>query len=179
MVSQKLRHRSPIEEPHSASANDEADDCPRSHATMPKLAHRVRNSGEGLAMTILRFILAGQLHGDGACYEAAYQAAEAALDLPEAVELVARVTCLVLAIRRERNDVFHFLPAPCCRITHDEQEFLTSLQAAIDNDHASFSSSLFLLLRSQAGRCTGQALSLLAQALVHSRLAFQARRRLQ
>jgi hypothetical protein len=75
--------------------------------------------------------LARQVLGDGACYEAAYQAAETALDLPQAVELVARVTGLVRSIRRETSDVFHFLPANCRRITRDEQDFLGALRTAI------------------------------------------------
>ena len=179
MVNSKPRHRLAIDELHSISTNEEEARCGHSPTEMPQPPRYACGAGEGLAMTLTRFILAGQLHGDGACYEAAYQAAERALDLPDAVELVAHVTCLVLAIRRERNGVFHFLPPNCSRITRDERDLLSALRSAIDDDHTALQGTLSLLARGQAGRCTGLALSRLAQALVHFGLASEPRRSLQ
>jgi hypothetical protein len=171
MVDLKLRERSAVEGASSVSVTDERRSCARHRAALPSLAQYDSTAGEALAISLLRFIFAGQLHGDGACYEAAHHAAETALDFPEATELVVRVTCLVRAMKCERSDEFQFLPPNCCRITRDEQSFLHALRAAIDGDAGSLCATPALLSQDQAGRRTDQALTSLARALVTSGLA--------
>lgn len=139
--------------------------CSQHNKSMPHLARCARNRSEVLAMTVGRFILAGQLHGDGACFEAAYEVAESVLDMSEAVDVVARVTCVVRSIRRERTGNFHFLPPNCCRLTPDEVNLLVALQAAIDGDISAFAGALALLTRGNAANRTAQAMSLLAETI--------------
>jgi hypothetical protein len=83
-----------------------------------------------LALSILRFVAAGYMTSDVACWDAAYDAAERILGPVEGPQLVAAMTGIMRAIRQERGGDWAFMPATCCRATDDEYQLIVLIGCA-------------------------------------------------
>lgn len=94
----------------------------RSHLTL--IADVCTDDAEVLALAILRFVAAGYLTCDVACWDAAYDEAERRLGPVEGPQAVAAMTGVLRAIRKERQGDWLFMPATCCRATDDECKLL-------------------------------------------------------
>jgi hypothetical protein len=93
--------------------------CPnRNHPT--RTVDICADEAEVLALALLRFVAAGYLTSDVACWEAARDKAEQALGPVVGSQAVAAMTAVLRAVRRERQGDWRFMPATCCRATGDE-----------------------------------------------------------
>jgi hypothetical protein len=99
------------------------DDC----TALPKLADVCRDDIEILAMSISRFIAAGYMTSDVACWDAGHDLAERKLGPIAGPRLVASMASVIRALRAERIEPWHFMPANCCRVTRDELELVKLL----------------------------------------------------
>ena len=99
---------------------------------MPSITEACRGNAEVLALSILRFVAAGYMTSDVACWDAAHDGAERLLGPIEGPRLVAAMTGVMRAIRLERNGEWRFLPATCCRVTEDERSLVALLACARD-----------------------------------------------
>lgn len=88
------------------------------------------DDADKLALSVLRYVAAGYLTGDVACWEAAHDAAERILGPVEGADFVASMTGIVRAIRREREGEWRFMPATCCRATADECDLIELIGCA-------------------------------------------------
>jgi hypothetical protein len=103
---------------------------------MNRMADICADDAEVLALSILRFVAAGYMTSDVACWDAAYDTAERVLGPVEGPQLVAAMTALVRAIRRERDGDWCFMPATCCRATADELQLIGLIGSARRGLHA-------------------------------------------
>src|SRR3954462_12924580 len=97
------------------------------HDQLPTVAEACANEAQVLALAITRFIAAGYMTQDVACWGAGYQCAEEALGPAHAPRLVAAMIGVMRALRTERKQPWQFMPATCCRVTHDEIDLLRAL----------------------------------------------------
>ncbi|MFO1151874.1 MAG: hypothetical protein U1E62_26145 [Alsobacter sp.] len=100
------------------------------HDALPLVIRYCRDDAEVLALSISRSIASGYMTGDVACWDVAHGAAETILGPQKGAALAAAITAVVRAIRAERRREWSFLPATCCRVTRDEQDLVSLLQAA-------------------------------------------------
>jgi hypothetical protein len=97
------------------------------HDRLGGVAAACADDAEILALSIIRFVAAGYMTGDIACWDAAYNSAEELLGAADGAQFVASMVCVMRAIRAERQDDWRFMPAPCCRVTDDERQLLRLL----------------------------------------------------
>ena len=100
------------------------------HDRMPLIAEVCADDADVLALSISRFVAAGYMTGDIACWDAAYDAAENALGPNDGPQLIARLTAVMRGLRAERQSDWRFMPATCCRVTADEEHLVALLQRA-------------------------------------------------
>ncbi|MXQ14229.1 hypothetical protein [Microvirga makkahensis] len=125
------------------------------HAPLPKLTEVCTDQAEVLALTITRFIAAGYMTQDAACWDAGHQCAEEALGYVDGPRLVAAMAGVMRALRVERQQPWHSMPASCCRTTRDEIELMAALsQARIANTTALATSMQILTGQDEAPRLT-------------------------
>jgi hypothetical protein len=67
-------------------------------------------------LSVLRFVAAAYATGETACWEAAFQLADRAVDTENGPVLVARITTLVRILRRAGRHELACLPASCNRL---------------------------------------------------------------
>jgi hypothetical protein len=135
------------------------------HNRLPHVTEVCANESEVLGLSIIRFVAAGAMTGDAACWDAAHDCAESVLGWREGSALVAAMACLVRALRRQRTTAFTCLPAPCCRVAPDECELLDLLSLARREDCADLPVAAARLsgaadgaLLAEAARAAGEAL---------------------
>lgn len=97
-----------------------ASSIPETLATMPRVADTCRDEAEILALSVARFVAAGYMTSDVACWEAAFDGAERLLGASEGGRFVAGVVGIIRALRAERDGDWSFMPASCCRLTGQE-----------------------------------------------------------
>ena len=102
------------------------------HARMPLITEACRDNAEVLALSVLRFVAAGYMTSDVACWDAAHDGAERLLGPIDGPRLVAAMTGVMRAIRVERQGDWRFMPATCCRVTEDERSLVALVAAARD-----------------------------------------------
>ena len=103
-------------------ASDSSGCCPAAPvATLP------RDGVERVVMLALRFVAAAAETGDAACFDAAFDGAEAAFGPRDGALLVARAAALVRALRHEEVEV-RFLPPPCRVLSAGEARLLAALR---------------------------------------------------
>ena len=100
------------------------------HDGLPRIRDVCADESEVLALAIARFVRAGYMTADVACWDAAYDAAERLVGPTEGSRLVAAVTGVMRAIRAVRSADWCFLPATCCRVTADERRLLALVTLA-------------------------------------------------
>lgn len=83
----------------------------RDHGRLPHVREVCADEGEILALSVARFIAAGFMTADVACWDAAFDAAERLLGPDEGARFVAAVTGVMRAIRAERSADWSFMPA--------------------------------------------------------------------
>lgn len=105
------------------------------HARLPKLAETCIDEAEILAFSVTRFIAAGYMTGDVACWDAGHACAEEMLGPAEGPRLVATMAGIVRALRAEREEPWRFMPATCCRVTRDEVSLIQALGLARRGEH--------------------------------------------
>jgi hypothetical protein len=115
------------------------------HAPLPKLTEVCTDEAEVLALTITRFIAAGYMTQDVACWDAGHQCAEEALGFVNGPQLVAAMAGVMRALRVERQGPWQFMPATCCRVTQDEVSLLTALTQARVADATALATSMRVL----------------------------------
>lgn len=98
--------------------------------SLPKVIDVCADDAEILALCVSRFIAAGYMTGDVACWDAAYDGAERKLGPIQGRRFVAIVTGLMRAIRIERQRDWSFMPATCCRVTPHEGELMAAIAVA-------------------------------------------------
>jgi hypothetical protein len=99
------------------------------HSNLPKVQDVCQDEIEELAISIGRFIIAGYVTGDVACWDAGHDRAEAMLGFIDGPRLVASMAAVIRALRGERGKPWHFMPANCCRLTLDEIDLIELLAA--------------------------------------------------
>ncbi|HEX2727378.1 MAG TPA: hypothetical protein VHN20_16270 [Beijerinckiaceae bacterium] len=104
--------------------------CKQDCSAMPSLADVCADEAEMLAVSVSRFIAAAHMTSDAACWDAAYNCVETILGADEGPLFVAGIAGLMRALRFERDAPWHFLPAPCCRLTRDEETLVELLAMA-------------------------------------------------
>lgn len=87
---------------------------------MRRVAEACRDEAEVLALSVARFVAAGYMTGDIACWDAAFNGAEDLLGADEGGRFVAGVVGIVRALRVEHDGDWSFMPASCCRLTGHE-----------------------------------------------------------
>ena len=92
----------------------------RDCTALPKIKDVCQDEIEMLAISIGRFIIAGYVTGDVACWDAGHDRAETSLGFIDGPRLVASMAAVIRALRGERDKPWHFMPANCCRLTADE-----------------------------------------------------------
>lgn len=111
--------------PARAVACPERPACPRDPgAVLP------RDGVERAVMLALRFVAAAAETGDAACFDAAFDGAEAAFGPRDGALLVARAAALVRALRRDEADLC-FLPPPCRCLSPGEANLLVALRLRV------------------------------------------------
>src|SRR3954451_685771 len=106
------------------------------HDQLPTVAEACANEAQVLALAITRFIAAGYMTQDVACWDAGCQCAEEALGPAHAPRLVAAMIGVMRALRTERKQPWQFMPATCCRVTRDEIDLLRALSHARGSDRS-------------------------------------------
>jgi hypothetical protein len=96
----------------------------------PLLTAVCADQAEVLALSLTRFIAAGSMTADAACWDAAHACAEECLGWVAGPRLVAALAGVMRAIQVERQAPWSFMPASCCRITDDEADLIAALQRA-------------------------------------------------
>ena len=100
----------------------ERPDCPAAPAaTLP------RDGAERTVMLALRFVAAAADTGDAACFDAAFDGAEAAFGARDGALVVARAAALVRALKRD-GAAWQFLPPPCRFLSPGEARLLAALR---------------------------------------------------
>ncbi len=96
--------------------------CPAGPAaTLP------RDGAERVVILALRFVAAAAETGDAACFDAAFDGAEAAFGPRDGALLVARAAALLRALKRDEAE-WHFLPPPCRALSPGEAHLLAALR---------------------------------------------------
>lgn len=85
-----------------------------------RVADACGDEAEILALSVARFVAAGYMTGDIACWDAAFNGAEELLGADEGGRFVADVLGIVRALRIEHDGDWSFMPASCCRLTGHE-----------------------------------------------------------
>ena len=98
--------------------------CRNGHDLLPLLTDVCRDDLEVLALAVLRFVAAGYMTCDVACWDAAHDGAEQVLGTIDGPRLVAAMTSIMRAVRKEKRSDWHFMPATCCRVTEDEDRLV-------------------------------------------------------
>ena len=93
---------------------------PRIQASMQRVADVCGDEADILALSVARFVAAGYMTSDVACWNAAFDGAEQLLGPAEGCRFVACVVAIVRALRVEREEDWSFMPASCCRVTGHE-----------------------------------------------------------
>ncbi|MFD0937865.1 hypothetical protein ACFQ12_22120, partial [Methylobacterium trifolii] len=93
---------------------------PPNHDRMPKVTEVCGDDADVLALSVVRFVAAGYMTWDVACWDAAFEGAEKLLGSDEGCRFVSCVVGIVRALRAEREDEWSFMPATCCRVTGHE-----------------------------------------------------------
>ena len=91
---------------------------------LPLVAEVCPDDAAAVALSLTRFVAAGYMTGDVACWDAAYTVAEGVLGAADGQRVVAAMTGLVRAIRAERATDWSFMPTSCCRVTAAEQQLM-------------------------------------------------------
>jgi hypothetical protein len=102
--------------------------------TLPLLTAACADQAEVLALSVTRFIAAGYMTADAACWDAAHSCAEEVLGAVAGPRLVAACAGVMRAIKAERSQPWTFMPASCCRITQHEADLVAALQLARQQD---------------------------------------------
>ncbi|KNY23047.1 hypothetical protein AKJ13_09205 [Methylobacterium sp. ARG-1] len=97
-----------------------APSSPASHTAMQRVVDVCGDEADILALSVARFVAAGYMTSDVACWNAAFDGAEQLLGPAEGCRFVASVVAIVRALRAEREDDWSFMPASCCRVTGHE-----------------------------------------------------------
>lgn len=97
---------------------------------MPQLGDVCADDVEILAVAVVRYIASGAMTSDAACWDAAFDHADAQRGHHEGAAFVGAMASLMRAIRIERSFTRRFLPATCCRLTDDEIDLVTLISAA-------------------------------------------------
>lgn len=93
---------------------------PPSGTGLRPVSDACRDEAEVLALSIARFVAAGYMTGDIACWDAAFNGAEELLGADEGGRFVAGMVGIVRALRIEHDGDWSFMPASCCRLTGHE-----------------------------------------------------------
>ena len=93
---------------------------PPGSAHLRRVAEACRDEAEILALSVARFVAAGYMTGDIACWDAALNGAEELLGADEGGQFVAVVLGIVRALRIEHDGDWSFMPASCCKLTGHE-----------------------------------------------------------
>ena len=97
-----------------------ASSIPPSQNPMPRVADVCGDDADVLALSVVRFVAAGYMTSDVACWDAAFDGAERLLGVEDGGRLVACAVGIVRALRAERDRDWSFMPATCCRVTGHE-----------------------------------------------------------
>ncbi len=97
-----------------------ASSTPPSHAAMPRVTEVCGDDADVLALSVVRFVAAGYMTSDVACWDAAFDGAERLLGVEAGSRFVACAVAIVRALRAERDGDWSFMPATCCRATGHE-----------------------------------------------------------
>lgn len=100
------------------------------HQDRPRVTEVCRDDAAVLALAVTRYVAAGYMTGDVACWDAAHDGAERVLGEADGPAFVAAITSLMRAIRAERLADWSFMPASCCRVTPHEEQLLALLALA-------------------------------------------------
>ena len=111
------------------------------HDQLPTVSEACAHEAQVLALSITRFIAAGYMTQDVACWDAGCQCAEEALGPAHAPRLVAALIGVMRALRTERKQPWQFMPATCCRVTRDEIDLLRALSQARGSDRSARAAS--------------------------------------
>ena len=97
-----------------------ASSTPPSHTAMRRVADVCGDQADILALSVARFVAAGYMTRDVACWDAAFDGAEELLGPVDGGRFVSCVVGIVRALRAERDGDWSFMPASCCRVTGHE-----------------------------------------------------------
>lgn len=97
-----------------------ASSTPPSQSPMPRVTDVCGDDADVLALSVVRFVAAGYMTSDVACWDAAFDGAERLLGVEDGGRLVACAVGIVRALRAERDRDWSFMPATCCRVTGHE-----------------------------------------------------------
>ncbi|MCJ2138117.1 hypothetical protein MKK69_29400 [Methylobacterium sp. J-026] len=97
-----------------------APQIPANGAALRRVADVCGDEAEILALSVARFVAAGYMTSDVACWNAAFDGAEQLLGAAEGCRFVASVVAIIRALRAERDADWSFMPASCCRVTGHE-----------------------------------------------------------
>lgn len=100
------------------------------HDRLPLVTDVCTHDAAVLALSVARFVAAGYMTGDVACWDAAYDGAEQVLGEARGQRFVAAMTGIMRALRRERAADWTFMPASCCRVTVPEQDLVRLIELA-------------------------------------------------
>jgi hypothetical protein len=131
----------------------------------PKVTGVCTDEIQILALTVTRFIAAGYMTQDVACWDAGHQRAEEALGYVNGPRLIAAMTGIMRALRAERQQPWQFMPATCCRVTSDEVSLINALAQAGGADPAPFAPVFQTLTGQNEAPRLAHALKVAAQAL--------------
>lgn len=100
------------------------------------MPHREARDIASVVLPVLRFIAAAHSTGEAECRETAFHVAANEVGAKHGPLLVGYVAAFVRLIRRSHEVVC--LPAPCSRLSVDEQQIITMIGAAGDSDWLRF-----------------------------------------
>src|SRR4051794_40904325 len=100
------------------------------HDRMPTVAEICADEAEALALSVTRFIAAGYMTSDVACWDAGHACAEEVLGPADGPRLVATMASVMQALRAERQAPWRFMPATCFHVTPDEASLISGLDLA-------------------------------------------------
>ena len=136
-----------------------------SHDQLPTVAEACAHEAQVLALSITRFIAAGYMTQDVACWDAACQCAEEVLGPAHPSRLVAALIGVMRALRTERTQPWQFMPATCCRVTRDEISLLRALGQAQGADRVTLANLARVLTSGGAAPLLTDALQVAAEVL--------------
>ena len=125
----RMAPEKPCPQPEIPAAEDShSRACPAT--SMPQLKAVCADEAEILALAVIRFIASGAMTSDAACWDAAFDHADAHLGHHQGAAFVGAMASLMRAVRIERTETWRFLPATCCRVTEDEMDLVALISAA-------------------------------------------------